>query len=306
MHWRGSIAAIVVASVTLATLTGCAQSQNSNVEIAYADAITVTSSEELTAKRIIALANGSAEIISALGYKENLIGRDVASTDADLSGVPIVTSGHLVVAEKIIALKPDLVLIDQASGPAVAIETLRSANIVIKEIPDAWNLGDISLKVTSIATAIGAPSAGANLNLALKSATRDLRGTGEKIGIVFLYLRGGSAIYLIGGKGSGADSLISAIGAVDLGAARFANPFNAMSAEVMASLNPDVILVMSKGLQSVGGISGISDLPGIAQTKAGRSQRVISVDDSLLLSFGPRTPDLLKRLQLALSEVSKK
>lgn len=306
MRLRGSISAIVVASITLTTLTGCAQSQSSNIEIAYADAITVTSNEELTSKRIIALANGSAEIISALGFKENLIGRDIASTDADLSSVPIVTSGHLVVAEKIISLKPDLVLIDKASGPASALDTLRSANITIKEIPDAWNLSDISSKVNSIAAAIGAPVAGVNLNLALASATSDLASAGKKIGVVFLYLRGGSAIYLIGGKGSGADSLISAIGAVDLGAARFANPFNAMSAELMAELNPDVILVMSKGLQSVGGVSGISELPGIAQTNAGRSQRVISVDDSLLLSFGPRTPDLLKRLKSALSEVSSK
>jgi iron complex transport system substrate-binding protein len=306
MRLRGSISAIVVASITLTTLTGCALSQISNIEIAYADAITVTSNEELTSKRIIALANGSAEIISALGFRENLIGRDIASTDADLSSVPIVTSGHLVVAEKIISLKPDLVLIDKASGPASALDTLRSANITIKEIPDAWNLSDISSKVNSIAAAIGAPVAGVNLNLALASATSDLASAGKKIGVVFLYLRGGSAIYLIGGKGSGADSLISAIGAVDLGAARFANPFNAMSAELMAKLNPDVILVMSKGLQSVGGVSGISELPGIAQTNAGRSQRVISVDDSLLLSFGPRTPDLLKRLKSALSEVSNK
>jgi iron complex transport system substrate-binding protein len=97
--------------------------------------------------------------------------------------------------------------------------------------------------------------------------------------------------------------LISAIGAVDLGAAKLANPFNAMSAELMASLNPDVILVMSKGLQSVGGISGLVELPGIAQTSAGKSGRVIAVDDSLLLSFGPRTPDLLKRLRAAVDKV---
>ena len=51
--------------------------------------------------------------------------------------------------------------------------------------------------------------------------------------IAFLYLRGSSAIYLIGGKGSGADSLINAIGAVDVGAAALANPFNSMTSESM-------------------------------------------------------------------------
>lgn len=297
---------VVVAGITITGLTGCAQSQSPSTEITNADAISVNGKDVLTSKRIIALANGSAEIISALGYKENLIGRDIASTDSDLSSVPIVTSGHLIVAEKIIALNPDLLLIDKASGPAAALDTVRNANILIKEIPDAWKLTDIPMKVTSIADAIGAPNAGKIFNSKLNSEMSDLNRVGKNIGVVFLYLRGGSAIYLVGGKGSGADSLISKVGAVDLGAAQLPNPFNPMSAELMASLNPDVILVMTKGLQSVGGVNGVSNLPGVAQTNAGRSKRILSVDDSLLLSFGPRTPDLLKRLSMAFSEVSAK
>jgi iron complex transport system substrate-binding protein len=96
--------------------------------------------------------------------------------------------------------------------------------------------------------------------------------------------------------------LITAIGAEDIGAASLANPFNAMTSELVASLNPDVILVMTKGLQSVGGLSGLVELPGIAQTAAGKNKRVITVDDSLLLSFGPRTPDLLKKLDAAMTK----
>lgn len=303
MRKRGVFSRIIVASITLSTLTGCAQSQSSNIEIGVADAITITGEEQLSSKRIVALANGSAEIISALGYKENLIGRDIASTDADLKSVPVITSGHVVIAEKIISLNPDLVLIDKATGPAGAIAALKSANISVKEIPEAWQLSDISIKVASIADAIGAPQAGAKLAAELQSAISTVKGVGNKTGVVFLYLRGGSAIYLVGGKGSGADSLISAIGAVDLGAAQLPNPFNPMSSELILKLNPDVILVMSKGLQSVGGISGLTQLPGIAQTSAGKAQRIIAVDDSLLLSFGPRTPDLLTRLAVALSKV---
>jgi iron complex transport system substrate-binding protein len=303
MRKSGVFSRIIVASITFATLTGCAQSQSSNIEINSARAISITGEEQLISRRIIALANGSAEIISALGYKENLIGRDIASTDADLKSVPVITSGHVVIAEKIISLNPDLLLIDKATGPAGAIAALKNANILVKEIPEAWQLSDISMKVASIADAIGAPQAGAKLAAELQSAISTVKGVGNKTGVVFLYLRGGSAIYLVGGKGSGADSLISSIGAVDLGAAQLPNPFNPMSSELMVKLNPDVILVMSKGLQSVGGISGLTQLPGIAQTSAGKSKRIIAVDDSLLLSFGPRTPDLLTRLAVALSKV---
>lgn len=303
MRKRGVFSRVIVASITFATLTGCSQSQSSNIEINSADAISITSEEKLTSRRIIALANGSAEIISALGYKENLIGRDIASTDADLKSVPVITSGHVVIAEKVISLNPDLVLIDKATGPAGAIAALKNANILVKEIPEAWQLSDISTKVASIADAIGAPKAGDQLVAELQLVISSVKGVGNKTGVTFLYLRGGSAIYLVGGKGSGADSLLSAIGAVDVGAALLPNPFNPMSSELMVKLNPDVILVMSKGLQSVGGIAGLTQLPGIAQTRAGKSQRIIAVDDSLLLSFGPRTPDLLTRLAAALTKV---
>jgi iron complex transport system substrate-binding protein len=95
------------------------------------------------------------------------------------------------------------------------------------------------------------------------------------------------------------------VGALDVGAATLTNPFSAMTSELLASLNPDVLLVMSKGLQSVGGVSGLVQLPGIAQTAAAKNKRVIAVDDSLLLSFGPRTPDLIEQLSVAMAKAMK-
>jgi iron complex transport system substrate-binding protein len=62
---------------------------------------------------------------------------------------------------------------------------------------------------------------------------------------------------------------------------------------------------MTKGLESVGGISGLLKLPGVAQTEAGKKQAVIDVDDSLLLSFGPRTPSLVQVLAERVSAVLK-
>jgi iron complex transport system substrate-binding protein len=62
---------------------------------------------------------------------------------------------------------------------------------------------------------------------------------------------------------------------------------------------------MTKGLASVGGVQGLLGLPGVAQTKAGKNRRVIAVDDSLLLSFGPRLPDLIKQINAAMVTVMK-
>ena len=301
MRRSGRYVAISVATITLALLTGCVSSAQSVEQISAADAITINSTEQPTKQRVIALANGSAEIIASLGFTSILIGRDIASTEKELREVPIVTSGHQVVAEKIISLRPDLVIVDRSTGPAAALDVLKRSGITVVQTPEAWTLTDIAPKVNAIAEAIGATQSGLKLNQALESSLAKFREQPSKARIIFLYLRGGSSIYLIGGKGSGADSLIDAIGAEDLGAAKLATPYSAMTSELLVSLNPDVIMVMSKGLESVGGISGLVELPGIAQTAAGRNKAVIAVDDSLLLSFGARTPDLLLKLSRAVS-----
>jgi len=301
------VATLFVVTITSAALllTGCSTDNSKAIEISSARATTIKSSESPVAEKVVALANGAGEIISAMGFKSILIGRDIASTDVDLKSVPIVTSGHQVVAEKIIALTPDLVIVDKSTGPQSALDALAVAGIRVVTTPEAWTLGDMPAKVGAIANAIGVPASGAALNTALSSSLEKLEESPEKSRVIFLYLRGGSSIYLIGGKGSGADSLIGAVGALDVGAATLTNPFSAMTSELVASLNPDVILVMSKGLQSVGGVSGLVQLPGIAQTAAAKNRRVIAVDDSLLLSFGPRTPDLIEQLSAAMAKAMK-
>ena len=292
------------ASVALITLMSGCSSQVVTVEtIADVKPVSIAATESAPLKRVIALANGSAEIVAALGYKNILIGRDIASTSSELSSVEVVTSGHQVLPEKILSLNPEIVLIDASTGPASALKILRDAGITLVTISEAWSTADIGKKIDEVATAIGLPDAGRNLNAAMDSYTERVRSVPNGTSAVFLYLRGGSAIYLVGGKGSGADSLLAAVGVQDRGAQNLNVPFTPISAETLSSLNPDIFLVMTKGLESVGGLSRFLELPGVAQTDAGRSAAVVAVDDSLLLSFGPRTPALIESLAQSINAV---
>jgi iron complex transport system substrate-binding protein len=292
-------------------LTACAQSEsNSQNVITQSDvtSVSVTPVEKLTDVRIVALANGAAELIVAMGYKENLVGRDIASSTAELSDVPLVTSGHQVIPETIIALDPSLVIIDDATGPSNAITKLETAGIRVVSISQSWNLAELVIKIDQIGVALGTPQSATRLkNLLSESVTGNLVGaspTDKRLKVAFLYLRGTSSIYLVGGQGSGADYLINATGAIDVGAQQLDKPFTPLTAETMALLNPDLILVMIGGLESVGGVSGLVDLPGIAQTTAGKNRQVVAVDDSLLLSFGPRTPSLISELAAAFGVIA--
>jgi iron complex transport system substrate-binding protein len=276
-------------------LTGCTTAAPVVSDISAADITLpiVHSGESATVQRVVALANGSAEIVASLGYESLLVGRDVASTMPALSNVPIDNPGHNVSTETVLAQKPDLVLIDSNTSPATALETLRASGIKIVMIPTTFDVKSIAAKELAVAAAIGTPKACQLLADQISSTNIQVK----PIKIVFLYLRGTSSIYLIGGKGSGADSLIQAMGFTDVGAANLKQPFSSMSAEELVKLNPDVLLLMTKGLVSVGGLKGLIQLPGIAQTTAGKRKRVVTVDDSLLLSFGPRTISLIPRLR---------
>jgi iron complex transport system substrate-binding protein len=295
-----------MALIALAVLlSGCSQTPVASTYTISQDdvrSISLSTGGSFTASRVIVLANGVAEIIQSLNGQSIIVGRDISSTEDSLSDIPIVSSGHQVLPEKVIALKPDLVLIDASTGPKAAIETIKKAGISVVETPESWSLTDLPAKVRAVGRAIGAQDQAEQLiekiNQSLKVST-----VSNKPRVAFLYLRGTSAVYLIGGKGSGADSLMDSIGAVDVGAAQLERPFNTLTAESLAALNPDVILVMSKGLESVGGVEGLLALPGVAQTNAGKNSAIIDVDDSLLLSFGPRTPSLVQVLADAFSKV---
>ena len=286
-------------------VTGCTSSQATHsYTISQNDVtlVSLTNSSTFSVSRVVVVANGVAEIFNALNATSILVGRDISSTEAALANIPIVTSGHQVISEKVIALKPELVIIDASTGPKAALDQIKSAGIKIIQTPESWTLRDIAKKVSAVGVAIGAPAQADALNAQLAKVAQSQR-VANSPRIAFLYLRGTSSIYLIGGPGSGADSLIQSIGGVDVGAASLKNPFNTLTPEALAAANPDVILVMSKGLESVGGVSGLLKLPGVAQTNAGKNGRVIDVDDSLLLSFGPRTPSLLSALSIAVTNV---
>jgi iron complex transport system substrate-binding protein len=290
----------------VALLTGCSQSPVASTYTISQDdvrSISLTAPTAFSAQRVVVLANGVAEIIQALNGQSIMVGRDISSTEDSLSDIPIVTSGHQVLPEKIIALKPDLVIVDASTGPKAAIESIKGAGITVTETPESWSLEDLPIKVRAVGRAIGAVQQAEQLvqelNQSLKVST--LKNSPR---VAFLYLRGTSSIYLIGGAGSGADSLFKAIGAIDVGAQTLDRPFNTLTAESLAALNPDVIVVMSKGLESVGGVEGLLKLPGVAQTTAGKNSAIIDVDDSLLLSFGPRTPSLIEALAVAFSKVA--
>jgi len=248
-----------------------------------------------------------AEIVFSLGLGDNVVGRDTSTGFPEAAHLPLVTPGaHDLNAEAILALDPTVVLTDATIGPTEVQLQLRDAGIPVIFFDDVRSLDTIPTHIRAVAGALGVPDAGEEL---VDRTFSEIRGAldgapagGEAPTIAFLYLRGGM-VQMLGGPGSGADSLIRAIGARDAGTeAGLDRPFTQISAETMISVQPDVVLLMSAGLESVGGPEGLLGVPGLAQTEAVQEGRVVDMDDTVLLSFGPRTGEVVEALAGAVYE----
>jgi len=250
--------------------------------------------------RIVVLNQAVAEIVISLGMKANIIGRDATTTLESLQSVEKVSNGHDVSAESVLSLRPTVVIGDTRTGPPEALEQLRGAGVPVVIAPEVWTLSALPSRVMMIATALGVPNAGERLvNLsesAIEEALKNVGAASSVLRVAFLYVRGTASVYLLGGEGSGADELIAAAGGVDVGALNGLAAFTPLTAEAIVQADPDVLLVMSRGLESVGGIDGLLSLPGVSSTRAAAARAVVVVDDDLLLSFGPRTGALIERL----------
>jgi iron complex transport system substrate-binding protein len=151
----------------------------------------------------------------------------------------------------------------------------------------------------SLGKALGVPKRGERLAKQVERqitiAKREVSSVATRPKVAFLYLRG-AQVQMIGGRDSGADALIAAAGGRDMGTALGIESFKTLTPESLVAGQPDVILVLTAGLQSVGGIDGMLRIPGVAQTPAGKNRRIIHYDDQLLLGLGPRTGMALRQL----------
>ncbi|MEU6125441.1 ABC transporter substrate-binding protein [Streptomyces sp. NPDC047123] len=253
--------------------------------------------------RIVPLTGSLNEIVFTLGLGEHVVARDITATFAQAKKLPVVTRAHDVSAESVLSLKPTVVLADTTTGPAEAIDQIRDAGIPLVVFDPAKSLDDVSPRIEAVAEALGVRAAGTELTARterrLDAVRADLPAGArkKKPRVAFLYLRGSASVYLLGGRDSGAGSLLEAAGAVDAGkASGLRKDFTAITSEALAKAAPDAILVMTKGLESVDGVDGLLKVPGVAETPAGLDRRIVSVDDGVLLNYGPRTDQVLKSL----------
>lgn len=265
------------------------------------------------ADRVLALdMSGSlAATVWALGLGDRLVGRDISTTFPGVEELPVVTgSGHAISPESVLEMRPDLLITDGTIGPLDVVLQLRDAGITVVFVREKPGLDAPAAMARSVAAIFGLPDTGEALALRITSELDTVLTTiadhvptdrEDKLRMVFLYIRGANGIYYLFGQESGAGDLIDGLGGIDIATDIGWTGLRPMTDEALIAANPDLILVMSDGLQSVGGPDELVRVkPAIGLTSAGQNLRFVDMDDSQVLSFGPRTPAVMDALARAI------
>jgi len=264
------------------------------------------------AERIIAvdMSGSLAQTLWGLGYGDRLVGRDISTTIPGTEDLPVVTgSGHSISIESVLDLRPDLVITDGTVGPIDVMMQLRDAGIILVFVREPAGIDQAAHQARRVAEILGHEELGIQLATHISDQITTVRetiaanipGDNEKrLRMVFLYLRGANGIYYLFGDESGAGDLIEALGGIDVAGEIGWEGLRPMTDEALIQANPDLILVMSGGLESVGGVDElIAKKPAIGLTTAGQHRRFVDMADSVVLGFGPRTPAVLDALARA-------
>jgi iron complex transport system substrate-binding protein len=261
-----------------------------------------------SANRVLALDTYGtlASTVYALGLGDRLVGRDVSTGIPALRHLPLVThNGHELNAEAILDLNPSVILTDYSIGPLEVQLQLKDAGIPVVILDDSRSRDTVGAQIREVARVLGVTGQGEALasrterQIVAAEAKVEALATARsshRIRMVFLYMRGAASVYYWFGEGSGADDLIDALGGVDVAKEVGLEGTRPITSEGLVKAEPELFLMMTDGLRSVGGVDGLLEVPGVAETTAGINRCVVDMSDYQILSFGPQFPATLRAL----------
>lgn len=244
-------------------------------------------------ERIVSLGGDITETIYALDAQSSLVGVDSTSEwPAATRALPDVGYVRQLAAEGVLSLRPQLIIATHDAGPPPVLAQLRSAGVRIETLPVTYTPDEVVAKVRSIGHLLGKDGEASRLADKLQAQYGELTKTvaampGHPRAIFMMSAGGGSP--LLAGKDTAATHAIALAGGVNV--VDSYTGYKPVSAEAMAALAPEVIVLMRERADMLGGIEGVLKLPGIALTPAGKARRVILVDGQALLGFGPRNAE---------------
>lgn len=254
--------------------------------------IAPASTSEVETVRIISLSGFITETLCDLGYKSQIVGRDVTSifpTEiTDISNLGHISQLNM---EAVLALSPDFIFVENSQiKMAPSLQALEKAGITVVTVPTSPHLNNAVQAAKTI---------GKHLRISddiIKQLTQQVEADSltlekaraeysSKPKVLFIYARGAGRL-MVGGKNTPVAAIIEKAGGEN--AIQAFDDYRALTTESLIEAEPDVILMFTSGLASLDGKEGLKQIPGIAQTPAFQHDRIIAMDGHYLSAFSSR------------------
>jgi iron complex transport system substrate-binding protein len=253
--------------------------------------------------RIVSLSKHLTEFTFALGKGHNIIGVDWSSTYPDSAKLIKPVGYHRALnPEGIISLTPDLVMHSNDIGPETVLPQIQKAGLSCKAFGNANTIDSAKMLLKELGAFFGVSAKAdslcklmddgiANANIALK----EIKIKDTPSVMIIHFGRASNVFFVMSGRKGVGDKLIQMAGAkvahYDAKGAR------QISAESIATANPDIIIATDFGYDQMGSMDKfIAGVPGVALTKAGKNKRIVRFEEHDLTYYGPRTGENIIQL----------
>lgn len=218
---------------------------------------------KVPAQRIVTLAPSLSEMVIAVGAGERLVGVSRFDTLPQLKALPRVGGFVDPSVEAVIALKPDLVLVQPGPGNKAPVLKMAELGVPVLALP-LHDMAQVLAAIREVGKAVGEAEAGEKAAQALEAVRAEVRArarsvTAKKVLVVY-----GFQPLVVAGPGSFADELLRDAGAKNAAAAA-KTPYPVYSVESVVRAKPDVIIDAVMGHE--GGGDRLRTLPSLREAK---------------------------------------
>lgn len=251
-------------------------------------------------RRIVSLAPSYDETLIELGLADRIVGVTSASDYLpELRGAERVGIWIKPNVEKIVALRPDLVLAADFPGQQTAADKLTAIGIKVMTMEDRQNIEEIFARTRALGDMLGEPGKAKALLERMQAVIDATRRKTLSLRRARVYVETGSEPLFTCGRGSFIHELIEIGGGSNI-AAEIGQAFPRVSSEFVLSRDPEVIILPYMGRSS--GREALLRRKGWDQIAAVRNNRVYDDLDSQLITIpSPRLilnglPELAQRI----------
>lgn len=262
----------------------------------------LTAKENIKNDRWVIAGGSIVELVYAMDAGNKLVGVDETTSYPEQTQVlPHIGYWKQLSIEGILSLRPSTFVTWDDAEPKMVLRQLAQHNVKVITLPRTPATFELMLQnIRTLAISLNKQPQGDALIDSLQSRLASIQAKNnqikQKVKVMF-FLSPGGGIPQVAGKTSVADAILQLAGGENI--ATHEN-YRIYSAEAIIAADPELIVITTQSQKNQTGTirasEGLASVPGVSMTQAWKNQRIIEIDQSLILGMGPRIVDAVELL----------